>query len=408
MANNNAISDCVELKVTNSPKTATSATWVEMKLPNAKTLLRYCGWGIGRLCFSCTIFSVVVTRNTLKMGVILCDWVEGAVKKLLKVYDALPYAGTPMTQVIEASAVVVEEPLEIITDIITAIEGKQVMVIGEMGTGKSTLAQYLAYTIGGAVKVYECEGTPTDWQGLEVIGKGENWGAIENGMAQDLEDLSNQLKLRTDKGDAALIGSEKVIIAEEYPELAAKVPSAGEWLERHARRGRKARRFTVLLSQYDRVSAWGIEGKSDLADAFFRIRLGKKAQAHAKSLKNTQLIEWLKLDQSHALLDDQPLKLPPYREMKAATMRHGSTIVQTYSNNAIEPQKDAEKSLKPAQSKDFSDSFSEENRILWRMIQRFGSGKSDSAIVTEVMGFTGNRYGEGKDLLERLRREHGS
>lgn len=109
-----------------------------------------------------------------------------------------------------------------------------------------------------------------------MIGKGEDWTAIERGMMEDLEDLSNQMKLRTERGDNALEGTERVIIVEEYPELVSKVPSSGEWLERHARRGRKARRFTVLLSQYDRVAAWGLEGKSDLADAFYRIRLGKK------------------------------------------------------------------------------------------------------------------------------------
>lgn len=357
----------IEVKAS-TPKATTAATWVEMKLPNAKTLVRYCAWGIGRVMFSTTIFSVVVTRNTLKLGVVLCDWFETGVKQLLKVYDALPYAGVPMNQIIEASATVIEDPLEIITDIITAIEGKQVMIIGEMGTGKSTLAQYLAYTVGGSVKVYECEGTPTDWVGLEVVGKGENWTAIELGMTADLEDLSNQLKLRTEKGDGALVGSEKVIIAEEYPELAAKVASAGEWLERHARRGRKAKRFTVLLSQYDRVAAWGLEGKSDLADAFYRIRLGKKAQAHAKSLKNIQLVEWLKLNQSHALLDDQPLKLPPYREMKAATQRYGSTMLQPSTQNAINPQKQPEQSPKPAPDEDSSDSFLNEQRLILSLI----------------------------------------
>jgi energy-coupling factor transporter ATP-binding protein EcfA2 len=399
--------DWIEVKAS-TPKTTTAATWVEMRLPNAKTLARYCAWVIGRVIFSTTIFSVVVTRNTLKMGVILCDWFEGAVKQLLKIYDALPYAGVPMNQIIEANATVIIEPLEIITDIITAIEGKQVMVIGEMGTGKSTLAQYLAYTVGGSVKVYECEGTPTDWVGLEVIGKGEDWGVIEQGMAFDLEDLSNQLKLRTEKGDGALVGSERVIIAEEYPELAAKVPSAGEWLERHARRGRKAKRFTVLLSQYDRVAAWGLEGKSDLADAFFRIRLGKKAQAHAKSLKNTQLVEWLKLDKSHALLDDQPLKLPPYREMKAATQRYGSTMLQPSSNNAISLQNEAEQSPKPASGEDFSDCSTDESRLIWRMIQRFGEGKSDSMIVTEILGYTGKRYDQGVQLLQKLRQQFGN
>ncbi|MDZ8056545.1 MAG: ATP-binding protein [Aulosira sp. ZfuCHP01] len=327
---------------------------------------------------------------------------ETGIKRLLKVYDALPYAGTPMSQVIEASASVIDEPLDIITDVISAIEGKQVMVIGEMGTGKSTLAQYLAYTVGGQVRVYECEGTPDDWAGLEVIGKGEDWQAINAGMTEDLEDLSNQMQIRNERGDNALAGTERVIICEEYPELVSKVESSQEWLERHARRGRKARRFTILLSQYDRVSAWGLEGKSDLADAFYRIRLGKKAIAHAKTLKNETLVNWLKLDKSHCLLDDQPLKLPPYREMKALPVRVSATIAQPSVNNANTPEKSPEKSLKSAQAEDSSDSFSEEDRVIWRLIQQFG-GKSDSTIITEVMGFTGKRYAKGVALLQRLR-----
>lgn len=403
-------SDLVEVKTPITPTTAKTTTgiWVELHLPDGNTLFRYCCWGAGRLCFSVSLFAVNITRNTLKLGIWLCDGVETGAKKLLKVYDALPYAGVPMNQVIEASATVVDEPLEIITDIVSAIEGKQVMIIGEMGTGKSTLAQYLAYTVGGRVRVYECEGTPTDWQGLEVIGKGEDWGAIELGMLEDLDDLSNQLKLRTERGDGALSGTERVIIAEEYPELVSKVPSSGEWLERHARRGRKARRFTVLLSQYDRVAAWGLDGKSDLADAFFRIRLGKKAQAHAKSLKNQQLIDWLKADQSHCLLDDQPCKLPPYREMKAATLRGGSTIFQPYYDNAISPQKSAEQSPKVAQEADSSEIVADENRLLWRLIQKFGAGKSDSTIATEILGYTGKRYDQGMKLIEQLRREFGN
>ncbi|AFY31623.1 hypothetical protein [Calothrix sp. PCC 7507] len=397
--------DLIELKVATPPKATTANTWVEMRLPSTKTLLRYCGWGLGRIAFSCTLFSVHVTRGTLKFGVVFCDYLERGIKHLVKVYDALPYAGVSMSQVIEASATVINEPLDVITDVITAIEGKQVMIIGEMGTGKSTLAQYLAYTVGGSVKVYECEGTPEDWQGLEVIGKGENWTAIESEMSADLEDLSNQLKIRNEKGDAALVGTERVIIAEEYPELASKVASSDEWLERHARRGRKARRFTILLSQYDRVAAWGLEGKSDLADAFYRIRLGKKALAHAKSLKNEALINWLNLDKSHCLLDDQPLKLPPYREMKAVTLRGSTTVLQPLPNNQIMDEKRHEKPLKSAQEADSEENCSDSDRLLWRLIQRLGANKSDSSVVTEVLGFTGRRYAEGVALLEKLRKQ---
>lgn len=215
------------------------------------------------------------------------------------------------------------------------------------------------------------------------------------------------MKTRNERGDSALDGTERVIIVEEYPELVSKVPSSGEWLERHARRGRKARRFTVLLSQYDRVAAWGLEGKSDLADAFYRIRLGKKAIAHAKSLKNNNLVDWLKLDRSHCLLDDSPCKLPTYREMKAATSQYGSTMLPPGGDNAIQPKNEGENALKTAEEAAFEENCSNADKLLWRMIQRFGAEKSDSAIVTEVLGFTGKRYSEGVSVLEKLRRNFG-
>jgi energy-coupling factor transporter ATP-binding protein EcfA2 len=381
--------------------------WVPMRLPSPKEIAKYALWGTGRVMLSGWLFGLYGVTVVCKVTIQIAEMTRIATLHLLKVYDQLPYMGASVQNVIDVAATTVTEPLDIITDIVAATEGKQVMVIGEMGTGKSTIAQYLAYTVGGRVKVYECEGTPTDWLGLEVVGKGEDWAAIERGMMLDLEDLSNQMKLRNERGDSALDGTERVIIVEEYPELVSKVPSSGEWLERHARRGRKARRFTVLVSQYDRVVAWGLEGKSDLADAFYRIRLGKKAIARAKSLKNNDLVDWLKLDRSHCLLDDNPCKLPSYREMKAASSRYGSTMLAPGTDNARAAQNAPENALKTAPEAGFEVNCSDADKLLWRMIQRFGSEKSDSVIVTEVLGFTGVRYSEGKSVLEKLRREFG-
>ena len=381
--------------------------WVPMHLPSPKEIAKYVLWGTGRVMLSGWLFGLYGVTVVCKATIQVAEMTRLTTLHLVKVYDQLPYMGASVQNIIDVSATAVEEPLDIITDIIAATVGKQVMIIGEMGTGKSTVAQYFAYSVGGRVKVYECEGTPTDWVGLEVVGKGEDWAAIERGMLEDLEDLSNQMKLRTSRGDGALEGTERVIIVEEYPELVSKVPSSGEWLERHARRGRKARRFTVLLSQYDRVAAWGLEGKSDLADAFYRLRLGKKAQAHAKSLKNNALVEWLKQDRSHCLLDDSPCKLPTYREMKSVTSRYGSTILPPSGDNAIAQFLEVEKALKTAPEAGYGGNCSENDKLLWRMIQRFGAEKSDSAIVTEVLGFTGQRYSEGKTVLESLRRQFG-
>jgi energy-coupling factor transporter ATP-binding protein EcfA2 len=372
--------------------------FIPLQLPSLRHIGKFILWGTGRCVLSGWLFALYGTTVLCKGTIHLAELTKMATLRLIKVYDQLPYMGVAFQNIVDVPAIAASEPEEIITDIITAIEGKQVMVIGEMGTGKSTLAQYLAYTIGGKVKVYECEGTPEDWAGLEVIGKGEDWEAIEAGMIADLEDLSNQMQLRNQKGDSALTGSERVIICEEYPELVSKVDTSGEWLERHARRGRKAKRFTILLSQYDRVSAWGLEGKGDLAEAFYRVRLGKKAVNHAKSLKNDNLVNWLRLDKSHCLIDDQPCKLPSYREMKAVTMRLSApaqdsptVTAETITQQGFQPVKMVDNQL-PETVKKAVKACCE-------------AGLSDSKIIKEILGYQGAQYHQGREILNQLRSE---
>jgi len=360
-------------------------------------MARFMLWSGGRVLLSGWLFSLYGTIQSCRVIIHLAELIRGGTLRIITIYDQLPYMGVPLQNVIEATAVPISENLEIIADLITAIQGRQLMIIGETGTGKSTIAQYIAYTIGGKVKVYECEGTPEDWQGLEVVGKGEDWGAIEAGMQADLEDLSNQIRLRNEHGDAALNGTEQIIICEEYPELVSKVASSGEWLERHARRGRKGRRFTILLSQYDRVAAWGLEGKGDLTDAFYRLRLGKKAVAHAKSLKNETLMTWLQSDRSHCLLDDYPCKIPPYREMKAVTMRLQSPAgtVAVVMAEAVTGQ-------------DFQPIVTTENAIPDSTIRAvkacLEANFSDSKIIKEILGYQGGQFTRGKKILEQIKK----
>jgi energy-coupling factor transporter ATP-binding protein EcfA2 len=376
------------------------ADWIKIVLPRPGHIGRFMLWGTGRVVFSGCLFCVDATSHTLTICNTLLRWTRQSIINLVRVYDQLPYAGTYGQNIIDVTAQTLDEPEEIITDIVEAIEGKQVMVIGEMGSGKSSVAQYLAYTVGGQVKVYEPEGTPEDWSGLEVIGKGEDWELINESMQADLDDLSNQMKLRMEQGDKAITGTERVIICEEYPELVRKVAVSGEWLERHARRGRKARRFTILLSQYDRVAAWGLEGKADLQEAFFKLRLGKKAVSHAKQLKNDQLVDWLRSDRSHCLLDDYPCKLPSYREMKAVTKQ----LYQLPGNQSpVIAETTVQQELEPIVSPEKLD-----REVVFRVVKACTeAGFSDSKIIKEFLGYQGSQYQQGKEILADMRREDG-
>ncbi|NJO65064.1 MAG: hypothetical protein HC836_45240 [Richelia sp. RM2_1_2] len=379
------------------------ADWIKIHLPRPGHIGRFVLWGTGRVLFSSCLFCIDATSHTLSTVNVLLRWTRQSIVNLVRVYDQLPYMGVYGQNIIDVSAVTVDLPEDIITDIVDAISGKQLMIIGEMGSGKSTVAQYLAYAIGGQVKVYECEGTPTDWQGLEVIGKGEDWESINEAMGGDLEDLTNQMQLRLESGDNALAGTERVIICEEYPELVRKVEVSGEWLERHARRGRKAKRFTILLSQYDRVAAWGLEGKADLQDAFWKLRLGKKAVSHAKQLKNDVLVKWLQEDKSHCLLNEQACKLPSYREMKVVTQRlHTSPVV----NNVVTAETTAQQDL---QAEKLGVTFNPEGvdmdiSVVSKSVRALvDSGMSDTAIIKDILGYQGSRFRQGKELLERIK-----
>ena len=380
------------------------ADWIDIKLPRPGHIGRFILWGSGRTLFSVLLFIVDATNYSILTASTLLKWTRQSIVNLIRVYDQLPYAGTYGQNIIDVTAEAIDFTGEIITDIVDAISGKQVMIIGEMGSGKSTIAQYLAYSVGGQVKVYECEGTPTDWQGLEVIGQGENWDEINESMVGDLEDLTNQLQIRREKGDNGIIGTEKVIICEEYPELVNKVEVSGEWLDRHARRGRKARRFTVLISQYDRVAAWGLEGKADLQEAFFKLRLGKKAVSFAKQLKNDELIAWLRQDRSHCLLDEHPCKLPSYREMKAVTQRLQlpgvSQPVVTAETTTQQPIDDRELSV----TVNYEVSEVGLETVSKAVIALQGTGMSDTAIIKDVLGYSGSRYREGREMLNLIKR----
>jgi hypothetical protein len=351
-------------------------------------------------------------KQASKLSLHLAEMAERSYSKVLIVFDSLPYGGMAGTKLIEVEAKSITQAFEIITDLLAAIEEKELMIIGEKGTGKSTLAQYLAYSLGGHIRVYEPEGTPEDWQGLEVLGKGENWEEINDGMTLDLTHISEQMQLRREKGEAALAGSDRVIIGEEYPEIAAKCDASEEWLDRHARRGRKARVRLILLSQYDQMSAWKLDGRSDLLDCFYRLRLGKKAVKHATKLKQDDLVQWLRSSRSHALLDDEPVTLPDYREMqrviKAMANGYGLVPPQLPGDCDATPRSGAELPPEPTENQGFQPpeaGFSDSPKtLLEQILAAFEEGRSDDWIAKNIYRASGgNSYYKAKEAIAFIR-----
>jgi hypothetical protein len=242
--------------------------------------------------------------------------IDSVLKDLSKAIGAIPYGGHFIDDAEDSdttvAAATIDQP---ITDIREATKGRHLIVLGDTGTGKTTTAQYVAVEnsiLGGvSVKVYDCEGMFKLLPGWTLIGAGEDFDAINTAMAEDLSALSEFFAT----GQVESKEPTHIHIGEEFPDIADQCDNASSWVDRHSRRGRKAGRFLILLSQYDQISAFGLEGKSSLLKNFRIIRLGEFALAHAKRLKNPALVKWLEASKSHCLINDSPLQLPAYEEM---------------------------------------------------------------------------------------------
>lgn len=372
--------------------------WVEMPLPDLKSFDRFIGWAIGRLLLGSGLFTVCTTKLVLNAGIYCCNWLEGGIKKVMQTYDALPFMGVPLQSVVVDTTSKAIAPDVSTVDLLEAIKGKHLLIIGDTGTGKSTIAQWIAASVGGAVRVYDADAAPDEWTGLEVIGRGGDMSAIEEAMSADLEELERRIKLRGEKGDIALAGMDSVTIGEEFPLLADEIDIAPNWMIKHGRRGRKPKRLLILLSQDDSVKALHIEGEGGVRKNFRYLRLGKFAVTHAKSLKDEALVTWLQSGKYRALVDDEPCQLPNLSGYQPVTRQ----LPQTHQ---IAPVVTAQT---PAQS-DFQPILTAIEPNLEALKIAVGllksQGVADSVIIKQVLGCQGSRYQQGKEILAELTKD---
>jgi hypothetical protein len=266
--------------------------------------------------------------------------IDSVLKDLSRTLGAIPTGGYFLDTYAEDSdttvtAATIDEP---VTNIREATKGRHLIMLGDTGTGKTTAAQYVAVEnslAGGVtVRVYDCEGMFKCLPGWQLVGAGEDFDAINAAMAEDLNALSHFFA----SGQPEAKEPTHILIGEEFPDIADQCDRAPSWTDRHSRRGRKAGRFLILLSQYDQIAAFGLEGKSSLLKNFRIIRLGEFALAHAKRLKNPALVKWLEASKSHCLINDSPLQLPPYEEMVRVINQFSLSLTSvSYQSRQLQP-----------------------------------------------------------------------
>jgi energy-coupling factor transporter ATP-binding protein EcfA2 len=379
------------------PTNIERTNFVSLPFPSRNQFLRFGAWAVGRVSLGSVRLTIYLTKSALCGTVHLLDILDKGMQGLETYYDLLPAMGMPMQSFTARLASQMSDVLPALDtcNLMESIAGKHCLIIGDTGTGKSTIAQYIAMQSASAIKVYDPDASPDDWQGLEVVGRGGDFASIENAMIADLDEMEERIKARAVSGDTATTGKDICIIAEEFPLLTDECDLAATWLGKIARRGRKPKMFIVALSQSDSVQALGIEGDGAVRSNFTYIRLGKFALAHAKHLKNDALRQWLQAGKYRCLIDDTPCQLP---DMNVYRPLPQLSLFSPFTQAPLTPEVPTVQDSQPLPR-----TVEAGNQHLKTAVQALKSaGWSDSKIITEVLGMGGRRFGEGKVLLGQL------
>lgn len=386
--------------------------WIETTLRINDKIGDFMIWFGTRTILLVPAVSIYSWKQVSRLSLHLAEMAERSYAKVLIVFDSLPYGGMAGSKLIEIEATPIASSFEVCTDILEVLESKHALLIGGSGDGKTTTAMYLAYSVGGVIKVYDADAAADEWTGLNVIGRCADFRAIETAMSADLEELQERTILRGEKGSHACDGMDCVTIAEEFPLLVNEVESAAEWLIKHGKRGRRVKKFIIAIAQNDTVANFGIQGDAGVLDSFRIVRLGKKAISHARKLKNDALAEWLRADRSRVLVDDIPVQLPPYREIsrviQSGSLGYTSQIKQLPSNYPTATEIDLEVPSEATENQAFPPSqagyLESPEALLEAILSAFDQEKSDDWIAKNIFGCTGgNSYYKAKQRVAMIR-----
>ena len=190
----------------------------------------------------------------------------------------------------------------------SSLKKPHLMILGETGSGKSTICKYLVSQVNAPCLIIDPHASPTDWRGFTVTGSGRNYSDI----ATEFERLANLMQIRYEQRDKGISQFDPlIVIIDEFPAIASSLgKSATDTVKLLAREARKVQIRMCLLSQGAEVKTLGLEGEGSIRECFAMLRLGNFALTHGKQSKDKAIGEALDNSDRPAMLDQLPCNLP--------------------------------------------------------------------------------------------------
>lgn len=240
----------------------------------------------------------------------LCDYLLSKCEQV-PIQQALPLQQVQGQQALPISIAkpITYAPIE------TALKKPHLMILGETGSGKSTICKYLIRQVNAPCRIIDPHASPTDWIGFQVVGSGRKYDAI----GAEFERLEALMQSRYEARDTGITSFEPlIVIIDEFPAIASALgKDATNTVKLLAREARKVSIRLCLLSQGSEVKTLGMEGEGSIRESFAMLRLGNFALAHAKSLKDAAILDAVSSGDRTAMLDSHACNLPTLSNSQA-------------------------------------------------------------------------------------------
>jgi ABC-type lipoprotein export system ATPase subunit len=267
-----------------------------------------------------------------------------------------------------------------------------IRIIGKSGQGKTVLARYLLYLLGGNQYVITTKKKPRDWSGLPVYGAPFKYDECEEYLNKTLELMYSNYQL-IEKG---LTPEFTNIAVDEWRSQQKNIDSAKETMKELISQARDAKVRILAIATGEQVAIWGLEGESDLEECFTTIRLGEFALEYARRIKAPKsVLSWLNTQKRPCMVDRYPAEIPDLSSFRPSTE---AVLLKP----SLQPEKTAETithtGLQRLQN-DQNEVLTEPEVLLYKAFKAFSGSESD--FIKQVWG--ANRYQFGKAELVALR-----
>lgn len=172
-----------------------------------------------------------------------------------------------------------------------------ILIIGETGSGKSVAAKAILTARakrGEDIIILDPHARPNTWNGLNAVGRGRDYQAIEQMICTLQAELDRRYKEYA--ADDNYNPKRLNIFVDEVPSIASYCESWQEFFTVISCEARKVNMSLICLSQSRLVDMLGIKGRSDIRENFSELSLGDKAVKLVKDLAGRKYPAALEVD----------------------------------------------------------------------------------------------------------------